>query len=142
MQARLSQFKRDNTQIHNKLCFRNKTRNTHTQCFTDIDQLPFIIGRLHVRTAIKQRNDSVEQFEKAGRQDLADNEKAEISILTKYLPASLSEEEITKLIDEAINDSGATSRKEMGQVMKILQDKAAGRVDNKTLSAAVMQRLA
>jgi uncharacterized protein YqeY len=95
-----------------------------------------------VRTAIKQRNDSVEQFEKAGRQDLADNEKAEISILTKYLPASLSEEEITKLIDEAINDSGATSRKEMGQVMKILQDKAAGRVDNKTLSAAVMQRLA
>ena len=95
-----------------------------------------------VRTAIKQRNDSVEQFEKAGRQDLADNEKSEIQILNKYLPASLSGDEIEKLIDEAVSESGATSRKEMGQVMKILQVKAAGRVDNKTLSAAVMQRLA
>ncbi|MCP4849877.1 MAG: GatB/YqeY domain-containing protein [Verrucomicrobiaceae bacterium] len=94
-----------------------------------------------VRTAIKQRNDSIEQFEKAGRQDLADNEKAEIDILNKYLPATLSEEETAQLIDEAITESGATSRKEMGQVMKILQEKAAGRVDNKTLSAGVMQRL-
>jgi hypothetical protein len=94
-----------------------------------------------VRTAIKQRNDSVEQFEAAGRQDLADNEKAEIAILNKYLPATLSKEEITQLIDGAITASGATSRKEMGQVMKILQEKAAGRVDNKTLSAGVMQRL-
>ena len=76
-----------------------------------------------VRTAIKQRHDSVEQFEKAGRQDLADNEKAEIAILNNYLPATLSEEEITQLIDAAITESGATSRKEMGQVMKILQEK-------------------
>ena len=94
-----------------------------------------------VRTAIKQRNDSVEQFEKAGRQDLADNEKAEIAILNKYLPATLSEEEITQLIDDAVTEAGATSRKEMGQVMKILQEKSAGRVDNKTLSAEVMKRL-
>ena len=94
-----------------------------------------------VRTAIKQRNDSVEQFEKAGRQDLADNEKAEIAILNKYLPAALSEDEVAQLIEKAIAESGATSRKEMGQVMKILQEKAAGRIDNKTLSAGVMQRL-
>ena len=94
-----------------------------------------------VRTAIKQRNDSVEQFEKAGRQDLADNEKAEIAILNKYLPAALSEDEVEQLIENAIAESGATSKKEMGQVMKILQEKAAGRVDNKTLSAGVMQRL-
>ena len=94
-----------------------------------------------VRTAIKQRNDSVEQFEKAGRQDLADNEKAEIAILNKYLPATLSEEEITQLINDAVTEAGATSRKEMGQVMKILQEKSAGRVDNKTLSAEVMKRL-
>ena len=94
-----------------------------------------------VRTAIKQRNDSVEQFEKAGRQDLADNEKAEIAILNKYLPATLSEEEITQLINDAVTEAGATSRKEMGQVMKILQEKSAGRVDNKTLSAEDMKRL-
>ena len=94
-----------------------------------------------VRTAIKQRQDSIEKFEEGGRNDLAENEKKEVTILETYLPAALSEEEISQLIDEAINESGATSRKEMGQVMKILQQKTEGRADNKTLSSGVMQRL-
>ncbi len=94
-----------------------------------------------VRTAIKQRHDSIEKFEEAGRNDLSENEKKEVTILEGYLPAALSEEEINQLIDESINEAGATSRKEMEQVMKILQQKTEGRVDNKTLSSGVMQRL-
>ena len=94
-----------------------------------------------VRTAIKQRHDSIEKFEEGGRNDLSENEKKEVTILEGYLPAALSEEEINQLIDESINEAGATSRKEMGQVMKILQQKTEGRVDNKTLSSGVMQRL-
>jgi uncharacterized protein YqeY len=94
-----------------------------------------------IRTAIKQRQDSISQFEDGGRQELADNEKAEITILEKYLPAAMSEDEITKIIEEAIAEVGATSKKEMGQVMKIVQAKTAGRVDNKTLSSGVMSRL-
>ncbi|MEE2808060.1 MAG: GatB/YqeY domain-containing protein [Verrucomicrobiota bacterium] len=94
-----------------------------------------------VRTAIKQRQDSIEKFQEAGRNDLAENEKKEATILEEYLPTALSEDEINKLIEEAINEAGATSRKEMGQVMKILQQKTEGRVDNKTLSSGVMQRL-
>ena len=94
-----------------------------------------------VRTAIKQRQDSIEKFQEAGRTDLAENEQKEVTILEEYLPAALNEEEINQLIDEAINEAGATSRKEMGQVMKILQQKTEGRVDNKTLSSGVIQRL-
>jgi len=94
-----------------------------------------------VRTAIKQRQDSISQFEEGGRQELADNEKSEILILEKYLPATMSEDEINKIIEDAIAEVGATSKKEMGQVMKIVQAKSAGRVDNKTLSSGVMARL-
>ena len=94
-----------------------------------------------VRTAIKQRQDSIEKFQEAGRTDLAENEQKEVTILEEYLPAALNDEEINQLIDEAINEAGATSRKEMGQVMKILQQKTEGRVDNKTLSSGVIQRL-
>jgi len=94
-----------------------------------------------VRTQIKQRQDSAEQFAEAGRKDLEDNERTEIEILEAYLPTGLDEGAVAKLIDDAIAEVGATSKKEMGQVMKIVQEKAAGRVDNKTLSSGVMQRL-
>lgn len=94
-----------------------------------------------VRTAIKQRQDSIAKFEEAGRQELADNEKAEITVLELYLPAAMGEDEVARLIDAAIAETGATSRKEMGQVMKLLQERAAGRVDNKTLSSGVAARL-
>ena len=94
-----------------------------------------------VRTAIKQRQDSIEKFEEAGRNELAENEKLEANILEEYLPAALSEDEISDLINEAIQETGASSRKEMGQVMKLLQSRTEGRVDNKTLSSGVMERL-
>ncbi|MGC6426267.1 MAG: GatB/YqeY domain-containing protein [Akkermansiaceae bacterium] len=94
-----------------------------------------------VRKQIKQRQDSIEQFEKAGRPELADNEKAEISILEKYLPAALSSEEVSQIVSDAVAESGATSRADMGKVMKIVQEKVAGRADGKTLSQEVMKHL-
>ena len=94
-----------------------------------------------IRKEVKKRQDSVEQFEKADRNDLADKEKTEIEVLEKYLPQPLGADELGKLIDEAIAEVGATSKKEMGQVMKALQEKVAGRADGKTLSQAVMAKL-
>lgn len=94
-----------------------------------------------VRTQIKQRQDSADKFAEAGREDLEQNERAEIAVLEAYLPAALDEAAVGALIDEAIAEVGATSKKDMGAVMKVLQAKAAGRVDNKTLSGGVMARL-
>ena len=94
-----------------------------------------------VRTAIKQRQDSIEKFEAAGRNELAEQEKLEANILEEYLPTAMSEDEISKLIEDTIQEVGASSRKDMGQVMKSLQNKTQGRVDNKTLSSGVMDRL-
>lgn len=94
-----------------------------------------------VRKEVKKRQDSIEQYEAAGRDELADQEKVEIEVLNGYLSEPLSEEEITGIVEAAIAEVGATSRKEMGQVMKIVQEKTAGRADGKTLSQAVMSKL-
>ncbi len=94
-----------------------------------------------VRKEVKKRQDSIEQYEAAGRDELADQEKAEIEVLNDYLPEPLSSEEIVSIVEAAIAEVGATSRKEMGQVMKIVQEKTAGRADGKTLSQAVMSKL-
>jgi len=94
-----------------------------------------------VRKQIKQRQDSIEQFEGAGRPELAEGEKAEIVVLEKYLPAALSPEEVTAIVEAAVAETGATSRADMGKVMKIVQEKVAGRADGKTLSQAVMKHL-
>ena len=94
-----------------------------------------------IRKEVKKRQDSIEQYNKAGRAELAEQEEKEIEVLNKYLPEPLSEEELGKLIEEAIAETGATSRKEMGLVMGILQKTTGGRADGKTLSQAVMAKL-
>lgn len=94
-----------------------------------------------VRKQIKQRQDSIEQFEGAGRPELAENEQAEVAILEKYLPAALSAEEVSQIVSDAVAETGATSRADMGRVMKIVQEKVAGRADGKTLSQEVMKHL-
>lgn len=94
-----------------------------------------------VRREIKKRQDSVEQYEKGGRQDLADTEKAEIAVLEKYLPAAMSADELTKIVEAAIAETGATTKKDMGKVMKLVQERAAGRADGKTISSEVGRRL-
>jgi uncharacterized protein YqeY len=95
-----------------------------------------------VRKQLKQRLDSIEQFEKAGRAELAATEKAEIAVLERYLPAALSADEVAALIDAAIAETGATGKADMGKVMKLVQERAAGRADGKTLSQEILKRLA
>jgi uncharacterized protein YqeY len=94
-----------------------------------------------IRKQIKQRQDSIEQFEQHGRQELAENEKAEIAVLSKYLPAALNDEEISALVAQAIADTNATGKADMGKVMKRAQELADGRADGKVLSGAVMKQL-
>lgn len=94
-----------------------------------------------VRKEAKKRQDSIEGFLKGGRQDLAEVEKAELLVLEAYLPAQLSPEELAVLVREAIAESGATTKAQMGLVMKIATEKAAGRADGRALSAAVSAQL-
>ncbi len=95
-----------------------------------------------IRKEIKKRQDSVASYESANRQDLADTEKAEIAVLEKYLPAAMSADDIVKLVETVITELGATSKKDMGAVMKVLQERSGGRADNRALSSEVAKRLA
>ena len=95
-----------------------------------------------IRKQVKQRQDSVESFEKGGRAELADKERTEITLLQTYLPQALSPEELGRMVDEAIAETGATGKAQMGAVMKALAPKVAGRADGKTLSQEVQRRLA
>src|SRR5262245_58917440 len=95
-----------------------------------------------VSSLVKQRKDSIEQFTKGGRQDLADKEAAEIKILESYLPPAADSAVIDRAIIEAIAETGATSARDMGRVMKAAMARLAGQsVDGKTVSDLVKQRL-
>jgi uncharacterized protein YqeY len=90
---------------------------------------------------VKQRRDSVEQFQKGGRDDLVNIELAEIAVIETYLPEQLSDEELDTLIDEVISATGAESIRDMGKVMGQIKSKAAGRADMGAVSAKVKARL-
>lgn len=93
-------------------------------------------------TLVKQRKDSIEQFQKAGRDEMAAKEKAELKVLEEYLPQAATKEEIEQAVSEAITETGATSIKEMGAVMKAAQAKLAGKsADGKLVSETVKARL-
>ncbi|MFL6529362.1 MAG: GatB/YqeY domain-containing protein [Chthoniobacterales bacterium] len=94
-----------------------------------------------IRKQVKQRQDSIESFEKGGRPELAAKEKEELAILNSYLPQAMSAEELAAAVRETIAEVGATSRAQMGAVMKELQAKLAGRADGKTLSQEVQRQL-
>jgi uncharacterized protein len=94
-----------------------------------------------LRKQAKQRQDSVAGFEKGGRPELAEKERREIGILSSYLPQPLTAEEVASIVQAAIAESGASSKAQMGQVMKIVNEKAAGRADGRTLSEAVQKAL-
>jgi uncharacterized protein YqeY len=91
---------------------------------------------------VKQRKDSISQYEAASRQDLADVERAEMKVIEAYLPAKLSEEEIDALIAAAIAETGASSARDMGKVVAAVKEKAAGRADMGVVSGRVKARLA
>ena len=96
-----------------------------------------------LRSQVKQRRDSVEQYQKAGRPELADKEIAEIAVIETYLPQAASEAEIEQAVSEAIAETGASSMKEMGTVMKAVMPKLAGKnADGRTVSETVKKKLA
>jgi len=95
-----------------------------------------------VSTLVKQRRDSIEQFSKAGRNDLVDKETAEIAVLDAYLPAAATAEEIDAAIAAAIAETGATSQKDMGKVMKAVMPRLAGKqADGRLVNEAVRRKL-
>lgn len=94
-----------------------------------------------IKKQVKQRQDSIAQFEKGGRADLADKEKIELGILKSYLPAEMSEGELIVLINAAIKESGASGIKDMGKVMKALLPQVSGKADNMLVSSLVKAKL-
>ena len=95
-----------------------------------------------LQSLVKQRRDSVEQYEKAGRAELAEKERAEIAVIEEYLPRAATREEIERAVAEVVAETGASSMKEMGAVMKATQARLAGRsVDGRAVSEIVKARL-
>ena len=89
----------------------------------------------------KQRRDSIESYEQGGREDLAAKERAELEILTDYLPQQMGEDEVAVIVDEAVRESGASEPKDMGAVMKLVMPKVKGRADGKLVNRIVQSRL-
>ena len=94
-----------------------------------------------IKKMVKQRKDSIEQYERAGRQDLADKEKAELVFMNTYLPEQLSEEKVLSIVEETITELGAKDMKDMGKVMQAVLTKTGGAADNKVVSQLVKQSL-
>jgi uncharacterized protein YqeY len=113
-----------------------KQREVDERSELDNSQILAILDKM-----IKQRRDAIVQYEKAGRQELADQEKREIAVIETYLPESLSEHEITAMIEDAIKKSGASSMREMGKIIGMLKPKLQGRADMGKVSAQIKQRL-
>ncbi|NIQ95417.1 MAG: GatB/YqeY domain-containing protein [Desulfuromonadales bacterium] len=93
-------------------------------------------------TLLKQRREAAEAYRDGGRTELAEKEEAEIAVLQDFLPEQLSAEEIGKIVDAAIEETGASSMKDMGAVMKVVMAKTTGQADGKVVSSMVRERLA
>lgn len=113
-----------------------KQREVDERTELDDEQVLAILDKM-----AKQRRESIEQFRQANRTDLVDQETFELELIRTYLPAALSVEELTHLIDQALSDSGAESVRDMGQVMSLLKPQVQGRADMSAVSAEVKQRL-
>ncbi|MGV6827426.1 MAG: GatB/YqeY domain-containing protein [bacterium] len=113
-----------------------KQREVDERIELDDQQVLLVLDKM-----VKQRRDSVTQYEAAGRNELADQEKFEIGIIQEFLPEALSESEIEDLIQSAINDTGAESMKDMGKVMGMLKPQLQGRADMGAVSALIKSKL-
>ncbi len=118
-------------------CACSKSALGYAQIERKTENLPDADVVAIVQKEVKKRRDSIEQFEKGGRAELAAKEKQEITVLESFLPQPFSAEELEKLVRAVIQELGATSKKDMGPVIKAVQAKAAGRADGKTISALV-----
>jgi len=94
-----------------------------------------------LQTAVKQRRESIEQFDNAARADLADKERAELAIIQCYMPAELSRGDLTALVRETVSETGASGPKDMGMLMKALMPKVKGKADGKLVSELVKEAL-
>lgn len=94
-----------------------------------------------LRKEAKQRRESAEEYRKAGRDEQASKEETELTVIERYLPVELSDEDLEELVSEAITESGATSLQDMGAVMRVLQPKVAGRADGGRIAGAVRHKL-
>ncbi len=113
-----------------------KQREVDERITLDDQQVTAVLDKMS-----KQRRESLSQYEKAGRDDLAEQEAYELKLIQAYLPEPLGEEEINQLIDAAISETGASSLKDMGKVMGILKPKLQGRADMGAVSAQIKTRL-
>ena len=113
-----------------------KQREVDERIELDDEQIIVVLDKM-----VKQRRESIAQFEQAGRDDLVAKEQAELEVIYLYLPAALSEDEITQLIDAALESTGASSIKDMGKVMGQLKPKLQGRADMGAVSAMIKARL-
>ncbi|HEY9061428.1 MAG TPA: GatB/YqeY domain-containing protein [Pseudobacteroides sp.] len=102
----------------------------------DDDSIIDVIGK-----EVKKRRDSLSEFEKSGRQDLIDNLKTEIDVLMQYLPEQLSEEELENIVKQAIQDTGASSMKDIGKVMQAVMPNVKGRADGKIINQIIKKIL-
>ena len=100
-----------------------------------------LLEEAEVRKQIKQREHSAEQFRSAGRPELAEKEEAEIAVLKQFMPAELTAEETAAILETVMKETGASTKKDMGQVMKLMQERTAGRVNGKELARMVSARL-
>ena len=113
-----------------------KQREVDERISLDDTQVIVVLDKM-----LKQRRDSIEQYGKAGRQDLVDQEAFEIQVIKTYLPQPLTETELANLITQAIQETGATTVKDLGKVMGILKAQVQGRADMKQLSDQIKKRL-
>ena len=114
-----------------------KTAVSYAQLERKADELSESEFVAVVQKEVKKRRDAIEQYEKGGRPELAEKEKREIQVLESFLPEPLSAAELEQLIKATIQELGATSKEEMGPVIKAVQAKAAGRADGRSISAVV-----
>jgi uncharacterized protein YqeY len=113
-----------------------KQREVDERITLDDSQILAVLDKM-----VKQRRESISQYEKAGRDELAAKEAAEIAIIQEFMPAQLSEAEIDQMIDEAITSTGASSIKDMGKIMGMLKNKMQGRADMGAVSGKIKSRL-
>ena len=113
-----------------------KQREVDEQITLNDDDILAVLTKM-----VKQRRDSVAQFEAANRQDLADAERAEITVLEDFMPQPLTDEEVASLVEKAIIESGAAGMQDMGKVMGMASKAMAGKADGKTISSIVRQKL-
>jgi uncharacterized protein YqeY len=114
-----------------------KQKEVDERIVTDDAQVQAIVEKM-----IKQRKDSITQFEAGGRQDLADNERAEMAVLSEYMPAAASEDDVRAEVAAAVASTGASGPQDMGRVMALVKQKLAGRADMTQVSALVKAALA